>query len=302
MSLYVGRDRHVYEFGTATEPAAEVDPGETLTLDVLDAAGGRIHDIEEAKNLPLAIERSNPATGPVAIRGAAPGDTLAVEILEINLGRMALGFIRAGSGVIIDELDPPEARCPEIIDGVIRFDDRISFPAKPMIGVIGVAPAAGSIHTFHPGAHGGNLDVSAIEVGATVYLPVSVPGAYLALGDVHARMGEGELTGGGLDIDAEVTVRVDLRQGLGWKYPVVETADAWCTCGHGSDLAEAVRQATRAMVDLMTTALDLTPELAFILVGAAGDARLGQAAEISGVDATAWLRMPKEILRNCGGG
>lgn len=292
----VSSDRHVFEFGGDAEPFCEVEPGARVVFETLDAAAGQIRNAEDAKYLELDSRTSNPATGPVAVRGARPGDTLAVEILGIELAEMSLGFIRAGSGNVIGDLDPPEARCPRVVEGEVDFGDGIRFEAQPMVGVIGVAPASGSISTFLPGGHGGNLDITAIKPGSTVYLPVAVPGAMLALGDVHARMGEGELTGGGLDIAAAVEVQVGCLSGLGWPGPVIETADAWCTTGHGPSVAEAARTATRAMIALMVPALDISPELAYILIGAAGDARFGQAADLPGVDATAWLRMPKEIL------
>jgi amidase len=161
-----------------------------------------------------------------------------------------------------------------------------------MVGVIGVAPAGAPVHSFYPGPHGGNLDVNAIAVGSTVFLPVGTPGALLAIGDVHAHMGDGELTGGGIDIPAEVTVRVAVRRGLGWTRPVVETADAWCACANAPTLREAVRLATSDMATLLSRALGMSREEAFVLIGCAGDARIGQAAEL-GMDATAYVRVPK---------
>lgn len=291
----IGRDRVSYSFAATAEPVARVAPGDRVIFETLDAAGGAIQTVEDALTLSLPRERANPATGPVFVRGAEPGDTLAVEILAIDVGTPALAFIRAGSGVIIDELAPPAARLPEVRDGVVHFSDELRFSVKPMLGVIGVAPAEGEVLTFAPGSHGGNMDINAAEPGSTVYLPVRAPGALLAIGDVHARMGDGELTGGGLDIAADVTVRVDVRRGLDWSRPVIESRDSWWTCANAGTIEGAVRQATSDMVVMMSKALRITREEAFILVGAAGDARLGQAAGLE-VDVTAALAMPKEIL------
>jgi amidase len=291
----IGRDRVTHSFAASAEPVARVAPGDRVVFETLDAAGGAMRTVEDALTLSLPRERANPATGPVFVDGAEPGDTLSVEILAIDVGTPALAFIRAGSGVIIDELSPPAARLPEVREGVVHFSDELQFAIKPMLGVVGVAPAEGEVLSFAPGSHGGNMDINAAAPGSIVYLPVCVPGALLAIGDVHARMGDGELTGGGLDISADVTVRVDLRRGLDWERPVIESPDGWWTCAHAPTIEEAVRQATSDMVALMSTALGISREEAFILVGAAGDARLGQAAALD-VDVTAALAMPKEIL------
>src|SRR5215217_3776185 len=93
-------------------------------------------------------------------------------------------------------------------------------PLRPMVGVIGTAPADGVIYTAAPGPQGSNIDVNAVTLGARVHLPVHVPGALLAIGDVHASMGDGEVSGTGIEIAGEVTVRVDLVPGaaLSWNY------------------------------------------------------------------------------------
>jgi amidase len=126
-------------------------------------------------------------------------------------------------------------------------------------------------------------------------LPVAVPGALLAMGDVHASMGDGELPGSAIDIEADITVQVALHHDLGWQRPVVETAEAWCTCANAPTLPEAIHQATDDMARLLSKYLDLSYAESYMLIGAAGDARIGQAAGV-GVDMTAYLRIGKSIL------
>jgi amidase len=290
----IGRDQVTYRFGPDETPVADVRPGETLLFQTWDALGGRVRTVADALSLVLPPEQLNPATGPVRIVGAAPGDLVAATILDIKLGAQGQSRCRAGSGVIIDELRPPCANVIPVRDGVVYFNERIHYPVRPMVGVIGTAPAAATL-TFNPGAHGGNLDINDIHAGSTVYLPVSVPGALFAIGDVHASMGDGELTGGGIDIPADVTVRLDLVPGAGWRRALIENDDAWATTGCGATLEEAVRTATSDMTTLLARALDLSREEAFVLIGTAGDARIGQAANC-GVDVTAYVRVSKAIL------
>jgi amidase len=290
----ISRDRFTNVFDKSQPPVARIEPGEPVVFETLDALGGRVKTHADALSVTLPHSLGNPATGPVWVEGARPDNTLAVTILSIQLGAFGYGRVKGG-GVIFDELQPPVANLTPIRDGVVHFNERITFPARPMVGVIGVAPAGEPVHTFYPGPHGGNLDINELGIGATIYLPVAAPGALLAIGDVHASMGDGELNGGGLDIDAEVTVETALHSNLGWTRPVIETVDAWSVCANGPDLAAAIRQATSAMVTLLARRLEMSREEAFILVGAAGDARIGQAAGLD-LDVTAYLRISKTIL------
>lgn len=290
----IKRDACTNLFGPDVSPAAILEPGETAVFETDDAAGGRITTLEDALTVRVPHNLANPATGPAYIVGTEPGDTLSISILEIALGAQGWGRIKSGGGVIIDELAPPAARVIRAEGGVLLFNRSIRFKARPMVGVIGVAPLE-PVHTFYPGSHGGNLDINEVQAGATVHLPIRVEGALLSIGDVHASMGDGELTGGGVDIPAEVTVAVEVIKGASLSYPLIETADAWCACAHAQGLEEAVRLATLAMTDLLANRLGITREEAFILIGAAGDARIGQAAALD-IDATAYVRISKEIL------
>lgn len=291
----VTRERITNLFAAGQSPVAEIVPGEDVLFETLDATRNLVRTPEAAVSTYLPRDQANPATGPVWVSGAEPGDTLAVTIVDIRPGPIGVCRIRPGAGVIIDELKPPLGRLPTVRGGVIQFNDRLRFAARPMVGVIGVAPAGAPVASFYPGPHGGNLDINVLAPGATIYLPVAVSGALLAVGDVHARMGDGELTGGGIDIEAEVIVRAGLVKGRQWHRPIIETVGAWCTCANAPTLAGAIRLATSDMATILATRLQMSREEAFILIGAAGDARIGQAAEL-GMDATAYLMISKEIL------
>lgn len=288
----VTRDNTTYVLSRESEPVLEIDPGEEVTFETLDASGGRIRTAEDGVTFFPSREETNPVTGPISVRRARPGDSLVVEILDIRLGPYGYSRIKPGAGVIIDELRPPVARIFPIAGDRALFSPSIGVPIRPMIGTIGTAPAGPGVATYYPGPHGGNLDINDVAVGARIYLPVNVDGALLALGDVHASMGDGELTGGGIDAGAEVTVRVDVLSGRSWARPWIETPTSWVTCANAPDLAGAIRLATSDMATLLAEKLSISREEAFILIGACGDARPGQAAEL-GIDATARVRVPQ---------
>ncbi len=289
------RDQVIHRFSPQISPVLVIDPGEQVLFETEDTANGWVKTVEDAVDLARTRDpqRVNPATGPVFVRGAEPGDTLAVDILDIRLADRAFTRLLPGAGVLAGEVQAPRARVVAVRDGWIEFGDGIRFPVRPMVGVIGTVPASGEPTTLHPGDHGGNMDLQDATVGARVYLPVSLPGALFALGDVHACMGDGEVTGVALEASGEVVARIDLRKDGAIARPWIERESSWITYGHGVSLEDAVRTATRDMVALLTSKLAIDKEDAFMLVCSTGDVRVGQSSFIKGVSMTARVVMPK---------
>jgi amidase len=297
--LRIPRDHLTYAFSADTEPVARITPGTRLVVETHDTSTGRIH---RAEDIPAYLRvrdprQVNPAAGPIFVEGAAPGDALVVDILEIRLG--PYGFVRAhaGAGVLQDGIASDGALMVRVDGEHLILGERVRFPARPMVGVIGTAPASGVVYTSSPGAQGSNLDVNLITTGARVHLPVHVPGALLAIGDVHAAMGDGEVSGTGVEIAAEVTIQVDLEPGAAPTRPWIESATDWVTTGNAPTLDEAAEIAVNELTRLLMTRLDLTRTDAFLLVSARGDVRIGQCARIPGIDATAYAMFPKSVDR-----
>lgn len=164
-----------------------------------DCYGGQITDAS-VKRPDIDITIMDCSVGPIEVRGAKPGDTLCVEILAIELGRQGVMVTSKGLGVLGDRITEADTKVIPIEDGFACFSDKIRLPLTPMVGVCGVAPRPGlDIHCAVPGDHGSNMDTKMVKAGARVYLPVSVPGAGLAVGDLHACMGDGELSGTGIE-------------------------------------------------------------------------------------------------------
>lgn len=297
--LRLGRDNLVYGFDATMPPVATIQPGETILVETYDTSTGRIHRPEDVAAFVAARDprKVNPACGPIFVAGAQPGDALAVTILDIQLA--PLGWVRAlrGAGVVQDGIAEHGIVMVRVEGDDLIFGDTLRFPARPMVGVIGTAPAEGVVYTAHPGPLGSNIDLTAITTGATVHLPVEVPGGLLAIGDVHASMGEGEVSGTGVEINGEVTVRVDLEPGAATRRIWVETAEAWIATGQGATLDDAVEEAVRELTSLLERELDLSRTEAFLLVSARGDVRVGQNARIPACDATAFAIFPKGVGR-----
>jgi amidase len=150
----------------------------------------------------LDWDRINPATGPVYIKDAEPGDVLKVTINRIELDEKGTVVSGEELGLLGGILKDVYTKIVPIRGGKAVFDGRTEIPVRPMIGVIGVAPAEGEINTGTPGRHGGNMDNTMVGEGASLYFNVEVPGALFACGDAHAVMGDGEIGESGLEIPA----------------------------------------------------------------------------------------------------
>ncbi len=290
----IGRGQITYHFGSELAPVVEIEPGETVTFETLDASSGRIARASDIPEYTRARDprRVNPATGPIAVRGAAPNDELRVEILAIQLEKIGWCRLTPGAGVMRDEIDRLHGMIFEVVGDDLVCENGIRFPTRPMVGVIGTCPAEGHYPTAEPGPHGGNLDFNDVTAGTVAHLPVFVPGGLLALGDVHASMGDGEVSGTAVEISARVTVRVDLVKGEARARPWFETADAWLTYGTAPDLEDAVRIAVAEMASFLEGRLRISRPEAFLLISARGDVRIGQSARC-GIDQTVRVLFPR---------
>ena len=293
--LRISRDKVCYELSSHLEPVAFVEPGETVVLETNDSRTGRLKRAEDVLTSAPQPKNGNPmvnpATGPLFIRGAEPGDTLTVDILDIKLGSQGYLLAKKGVGLLGDTVQETTAWIITVSEGEARFSNRISLPVRPMIGVIGTAPAGASIPTMYVGDTGGNMDNARITIGTRVFLPVQVPGALLFLGDVHGMMGDGELNGTALEMPAEVRIQVGLIKGQRISLPYLETADLMITTGYGDDFFDAARQAVREMAVRLIDAHSLTWEEAGMLLSAAGDLRICQS--YGGQEVTVRLEFPR---------
>jgi amidase len=289
-------DRVVYSFSPQHSPVLVIQSGDIVEVETRDA-----YDRQFREN--LDIERylrernsrpTNPATGPIFVEDVVPGDGLDVRIERIDLGET--GYVAAipGIGVLGDTTISPQVSYFKVQRDGLWYEGRLRLPLRPMIGVIGVAPASGSIPCLQLGYHGGNLDFNDVTEGTTFHFPVSVEGGLLAIGDVHASMGFCEVHSG-VNIDATVKLRVERVPSVGWEKPWFETAKEVMTFGVEDQLDDAIREATLGMVTLLQQRLKVSYTEAIILAGASADIRLGQAAKF-GVKVSAYAAFPKSAL------
>lgn len=272
--VHVSREHKQFAIGSEAEPVVRVKPGDILVIETEDCFDYQIQSPEDVVDA-IDFDRVNPATGPIYVEGAEPGDTLVVDILHIDLDKQGVMVTVPGLGVLPDEVTSTTKILPVVGDKVI-WDEDFSFAIKPMIGVIGVAPKGDPIPCGHPGDHGGNMDCKEIGMGCTVNLPVNVKGAYLHMGDCHARQGDGEVCGTGVEIRTVVTCRVRLKKNTGLERPVLERDNRIMFMGSHVDLFTANQMALRDAVHYLMEAKDLTFEDAVKLASAIVDMKIAQ--------------------------
>jgi amidase len=274
----LSKDTHVWSFDSDAKPTITVPSGSVIDIETWDCFTGQVtSEKDTVENLDLS--RVNSATGPIAVVDAEPGDTIAVTLLDISPGPIGAGMIIPGWGQLIDKVQAPQTRIFHVDGDVIRMNNHVHFPTRPMFGVIGVAPESGSISTFLAGRHGGNLDDRMNGIGATIHMPVFQSGAMLSIGDMHASMGDGEISGTGVEIGGTGQIRVELIKNRNADFPITETATHWYTHGaieEDGTLTQALTIACEEAARLLVDQWGFSIEDAFIFLSVAGDAGIAQ--------------------------
>ncbi|MFZ0158801.1 MAG: acetamidase/formamidase family protein [Kineosporiaceae bacterium] len=289
----VRRDQFVWSFGPDMAPVLTAGPGDLVRVETNDCFHGQVRS---ERDLPGTIDSSrvNAATGPIEVRGAMPGDTLVVDLLEINPGPRGAAMVTPGQGQLAHRGLAPTTRLFDVGDGVVRMNDRVSFPARPMVGVIGVATGGEIAPTLDAGPHGGNLDDNLHGPGASVLLPVRQPGAMLAIGDMHAAMGDGEVCGTGVEIEGDVLIRAGLVPGVQSTWPLAVLPDVWVTHGTAvEDLTAAVDAACDEAGRLLVDEWGFTVEDALIFLSVACDVGIAQAVHPCPGTVIARVKVPR---------
>ncbi|MDQ6705280.1 MAG: acetamidase/formamidase family protein, partial [Acidobacteriota bacterium] len=305
---------HYYRTFSHTNPVLRrIQPGDVVVTKTIDSSGQDYRGEQRS-------EGSNPLTGPFYIEGAEAGDALIVRLRKVRLNRNSgytsyrLGLfsvtpesietiypnhykpdlVRKGRDNVVPwdiDLEHATVRLREPVSGKIKLE----FPARPMLGCIGVAAPGDFAPTSAPaGSYGGNLDYNEIGEGATVILPVYHPGGLLFLGDGHALMADGEPTGTGIETSMDVEFSVEIKKNAHVNGPRVENADYLISVGaqpeFASSLDRALQMATTDMVRWLVSDYQLEPWAAHQLIGAVGK------YDVVTVAGTMGLKVPKKYL------
>ena len=262
------------------EPSATLAAGEIFLAETELCSGPWLKSIHDRWR-PEISTGPNP-TVVVAIKGAKPGDCLAVHVHDVVPDALGYTGFAPGATPFPDWIRHREwgivTRTVRIRDGYVEWDANLRLPISPMIGTLGTAPAVEVFTNAWPGRYGGNMDAQEVRAGATVYLPVNVPGALLHIGDVHAIQGDGEINcGGGIECRSKVTLSVDLLpkpERMAWPRIVDDTHITAVGCARPAE--DAFRIAVEQLIYWMVDRYGLEETDAFLLLGQVLEARVTQ--------------------------
>ena len=286
----------IYAFAPDLEPALTVPSGETVRIRTKDCFGNQIQTADDVLD-EIDWDRINPATGPVYVEGAKAGGALKVSIDRIELDPQTASCTGEGEGVCGDYFDKWSTKLCAIDGDALVWNDRISIPLAPMIGVIGVAPAQGAVNCGTPGSHGGNMDNTAIGAGATLYFPVAVDGALFGCGDMHACMGDGEVSVSGAEVAGWATVTLTALPDLALADPVIETATHLGIIASAESLDAAADRAVHEMVDLLHDRTGVAKDELIMLLSLTADVQVCQMVD---PEKTVRFMVPKYVLEGLG--
>jgi acetamidase/formamidase len=243
-------------FSRELEPVLSIAPGDSVRISVPNA-GWHLESGEQFVSRDPAVDTGHPLAGPIEVRGARAGQTLAVRVDDVRPGSWGVTLAEA----------PFELRW-ELEGDVGRAGGR-TVRLAPFLGLLGMPPPEPGVHpTFPPRRWGGNIDCKELVAGTTLYLPIPVDGALFSAGDGHAAQGDGEVSGTAIECPAEAQLTLDVRDDLRLEWPIARTSDAWLTFGFDEHLGRAARIAVDGMLDLMQRehALERNEALAFASV------------------------------------
>jgi amidase len=271
MAIRILRNQIFYAFSSSLSSVARVRQGEEFILETNDCFEGQIKKVTDLANK-LDWDHINPATGPIYIEGVKPGDILKIDILEIKVAEQSVVTATPSQGVIGDLVKEAETLLLPLTRDYLTFNGHLKIPIRPMIGVIGVAPASGNIPNGVPDRHGGNMDL-------------------------HAVMGDGEIISTGAETDGEVKMRAQVIDLDGLPTPFLETSDSVSAISSAKSVDDAASQATHAMADFIVKLVGLPINEAGMLMSLVGQLKICQVVD---PQRTVRFEFPKWVLTEYG--
>ena len=286
---YVPADAVHFTWDVGHAPAVTVDSGDVIVVRTRDVSDNQLSPASTSADLTsINWDRVYPLAGPVRVRNAREGDTLAVEILEMHTEGWGWAAILPGLGLLPDEFAEPYLRIFDLSNGDAAYlRDDIAIPIEPFFGTMGVCPAGAATQAIMPpGTFGGNMDTRQLTSGATLYLPVQVDGAQFSVGDAHAAQGDGEICVTAVEAPMYAALRLTLEPGRhlpapqfsvpGPLVPRVNGGGWYGTTGVGPDVFRAAQDAVRAMIAHLSRRYGLSAQDAYVLSSLCVDLRISE--------------------------
>lgn len=251
-------------FSRDLDPVLTIDPGDSVRIAVPNA-GWYLDSREQLASRDPSIDTGHALAGPIEVRGARVGQTLAVRIDEVQPGPWGW------TGT-----EPPHELLWELEGGIGRVGET-TVVLRPFLGVLGMPPPEPGVHsTTPPRPWGGNIDCKELVAGATLFLPIPVNGARFSAGDGHALQGDGEVSGTAIECPARAQLTIGVRDDLELEWPIARIDGAWLSFGFDPHLGRAARIAVDGMLSLMQREHGLSASDALALASVTVDLRVTQ--------------------------
>ena len=267
---------YLFEVDARTKPALRGQSGETFTLDVR----GSLADVKDVTTIPKPFTPEcsghplTPIAGPIWIEGAEPGDAVEIELVKLAAHEDGKTAILREFGVLLDEFAEPKALACPVRNGQVWFAGRIPVPLQANLGTISTMPPEGYKPSY-AGPYGGDIDQKEVCQGDKVHLPVMVEGAMVFFADPHAAIGDGIISGTGVECGATVAAKITLHKRRKVSRPIVENGQTVQILGMGESVEKATEDASRAAVAFVAERTGLSREEAYMLLGVCGELRIG---------------------------
>ncbi len=267
----LSREKRIYYLDPEAEPAITIDSGEELMVETWDAFEGLRDPLQlDARAL------KGPATGPIYVNGAEPGDALKVDFLKITPKEGPAHMVMPGRGFLEEEFTEGYPTVMTIDGGQLVLPSGIRLSMMPSMGLVATTPTYVQNTASDSGPYGGDIDMKELVEGSTIYMPVFVDGGLLAMGDCHALVGDGAVAGTGAECSSDTHIRVTVEKGMNIASPRALTPDHFVVLSYGDELAPAMKQAVRDMVEFLVSEKGLAPYDAYTLCSLAGDVRVSR--------------------------
>lgn len=267
----LNRDMHVFTLEPNVKAAIAVTSGEELIVETWDAFHG-----QRNPEILSSMDQVCPATGPIWINDAEPGDSIKVDILDIKIQGDPLHFASPGRGFIPENLERIHAVSMPVENDALTLPAGIKIPVRPSLGFIATTPKLPHRTSVDSGAYGGDIDLKELVSGSSIYLPVLVEGGLLVLGDCHAVVGDGAIGGTGAECSAELRLRIKLEKHRKIKRPRALTPDYFITIAPGPNVSKAMRQGVQDMINFLVQEKNMDLYDAYGLLSLAGDVRVSR--------------------------
>ena len=298
----LGASQIHHDWDSSREPVLVIESGDVVNFDLLMAGHGQVMETSTVEEVAWDFETIYNLTGPVHVKGAAHGQTLEIEILELNPGPWGWTTFIPGAGLLADDFPEPFLKLYDLRGRVTAtVAPGVEVPIQPFLGTMGVPTGEpGRIDPFPPHKGGGNVDCRHLVPGATLWLPIWCDGALFSCGDAHAAQGDGEVCVSAIECDMQATLRLHVREraipGPAYRVPesIATPGPYYGTMGIDADLMAGARTAVRNMIAWLVDEHGMTREDAYVLCSLAGDLEIHEI-----VDAGVWnvgMTMPLAVF------